>query len=453
MQEQHLELRHTQKLILTPALKLSLKVLQLPILELKEYLEQELEQNPLLEIKEETEEEDSFNMEDWSNYVGKDYRVIRREKEEDKPYESLLKNKYTLQEHLLWQLRLLEISSEDYRIGEYIIGNINDDGYLTMVPSEIAEKYYIPHEKINKVLTLIQGFEPVGVGAGNLRECLQIQLRAKNEKNGIAWKIVTEFWDDFQKGKFNDIASKLNLHIQEIYEVSKIISKLEPKPGREVNEDEVRYIIPDVTVEKRDDGKYLITINNQGIPMLQISKFYKQYLTRKDIKAEEKNFINEKFKLATWLIKSIEQRKKTLYEVTRVIVEKQKEFLEKGIEFFKPLSLREVSSEINVHESTVSRVTTNKYMQTPRGIFSFKYFFNVRLDSVQGEGVSTTLVKDILKNIVEGEEKNKPLSDSKIVNLLFEKGINASRRTIAKYRKELGILPASKRKVMSNIFK
>lgn len=455
-QEQRLDLKHTQKLILTPALQQSLKILQLPIMELKEYVKEELEQNPLLELteKEETEdlekEEDSFNMEDWAEYLTKNDDRLEGEKKEDKNYENLLKNKNTLEENLLWQLKLSDISREEYETGEGIIGNINQDGYLTVSTLEIAEKLELDEEKVKKVLSLIQTFEPIGIGARDLRECLLIQMKNKNLQNTIAWEIISNLWDDFQKGRFEDIAQKLGVNLKEIYNATSEISKLEPKPGGEISEEVVKYIIPDVTVEKMGDGRYSIVINKEGIPNLRINRLYKKYMLKKDMLQEERNFIKEKFKSAINLIRAIHQRKKTLYKVTNAIIEKQKDFLERGIEYLKPLGLKEISKEVGMNESTISRVTADKYIQTQKGIFSFKYFFNVKLNKIEGEGISSTSVKDIVKNITE-EDKDNVLTDSKIVKILFERGINISRRTVAKYREGLEILPVSKRKIFNKI--
>lgn len=457
--EQRLDLRHTQHLALTLSLQQSLKILQLPVIELKEYIDEELEKNPMLEMtdKEETvplkEDEDPFDIDKWTEYfqgnaTGGNYET---EKKEDINYENLVKNKITLEEHLLWQLQLSTLSKEDFAIGEAIIGNLNEDGYLTLPVLEIAEKLKVPVGKAEKVLLLIKTFEPAGVGARNLQECLIIQLKAKNQNDGIVWKIVSELWDDFEKGRFDVISGKLNVDIKEIYKAVVIISKLEPKPGREISNQDVRYIIPDVRVERFENGKYNILINNEGIPHLKINNFYNKRISEKGASAEEKNFMKEKLKSALWLIKAIQQRKKTLFKVTSAIIEEQKEFIEKGIEYLRPLKLKEISAKINMHESTVSRVTTNKYMLTPRGIFSFKYFFNVKLNNNEREeGVSSKSVKDIIKNIVEEDKENK-LSDSKIEKTLLEKGINISRRTIAKYREELDIPPVSKRKVISHL--
>jgi len=453
-QEQRLELKHTQKLILTPALQQSLKILQLPIVELKEYIEEELEQNPLLELteKEETNslEEDSFNADNLAEYLTEDDVEVEKESEESKSYENLLKNKNTLEEHLLWQLKLSDVSQDEYEIGESIIGNINQDGYLTVSTLDIAQKLGVDEEKVKKILFLIQSFEPIGVGARDLRECLMIQIKNNNQEGTIQWKIISDFWDDFQKGKFEDIAKKIKIRLEEVYKAIGEISKLEPKPGREISEGVIRYIIPDVIVEKRGDGKYSIIINNEGIPHLRVSRFYKKYLLQKDVSPEGKSFIKEKIKSALNLIKAMHQRRETLFKITSAIIEKQKEFLEKGIEYLKPLSLKEISKEVGMHESTVSRVTTNKYIQTPKGIFSYRFFFNVKIKKVEGEEVSSKSVKDVIKNIIE-EDKENILTDSKIMKILLERGINISRRTVAKYREELGILPASKRKMLNNL--
>ena len=453
MAGQNLELRTTQKLVLSQALRLSLKILQLPIMELKEHIEEELEQNPMLELVDLGQEKpdavkDTPTVEEWSEYLSRDeVNAGEYEKKEDKTYESLISNKYSLEEHLVWQLRLSDISQEDYVLGEKIIGEINGDGYLRVAPEELVARLSSNLEDVSRIVSLIKSFEPIGVGAFDLKECLLIQLKAKGQAESLAARIISACWEEFEKGKFKDIAEKLNASQAEVGEAVKIISKLEPHPGREIESEEVRYIVPDVIIEKDENGKNKILLNNQGMPRLGINRIYEKLLKSGTATEQEKKFMDEKLKAAIAVIKSIEERKKTLFKVTKAIVGRQQEFLDKGIEFLKPLTLKEISDEIGMHESTVSRVTANKYVQAPGGIFAFRHFFNVRLDKGEGGSVSSASVKEMIKNIIGEEDKDAPLSDGKIALMLQEKGISVKRRTVAKYREGEKIMTAAQRAI------
>ncbi|MEI7904038.1 MAG: RNA polymerase factor sigma-54 [Candidatus Firestonebacteria bacterium] len=450
MTGQNLELRITQKMVLSQSLLQSLKILQLPVMELKEYIEEELEQNPMLELAEKTEknekESEAPTAEEWNEYLSRDeVNAGEYEKKEDRSYESLAGNRYSLEEHLVWQLRLSDINQEDYTLGEKLIGELNEDGYLRASADELAVRLNAPAPDIKRVIALIQALEPVGVGAFDLKECLLIQLKAKGLKDSISWKIVTDCWGEFEKGKFREIAEKLKAEQAEVGEAVRIISKLEPKPGREIESEEVRYIVPDVIIEKDENSGYRILLNNQGMPRLELNRVYQKLLKSGSPGGKEKKFLEEKLKAAIAVIKAIEERKKTLFKVTRAIVGRQSEFLEKGIEHLKPLTLKEISEEIGMHESTVSRVTANKYVQAPGGIFAFRHFFNVKLDRGEGGPISSASVKEMIKNIIGEENKRTPLSDGKIAEILQGKGISVQRRTVAKYREEVKILTAAQR--------
>jgi RNA polymerase sigma-54 factor len=262
---------------------------------------------------------------------------------------------------------------------------------------------------------------------------------------------VTDYWEDFERGHLDKVAEKEKVEMKEIYRAVETVSKLEPKPGREVSTSDVRYIVPDVIVEKDENDGYRLSINNEGVPFLRISKFYREMSRKKTITSEEKNFLKDKFASAVWLINSIGQRKKTLLKVTGAIIEAQKEFLENGLDFLKPLALKEISEKVGMHQSTVSRVTAGKYVQTPKGIFPFRFFFNVKIEKGEGEqGVASRTVKEAIKNIAE-EDKDCNMSDSRIQSVLNDRGFKVSRRTVAKYREELKIMPAAKRKILGNM--
>ena len=447
---QRLEIKNTQKLVLSQALRQSLKILQMPVLELKDYLEEELEQNPMLEQRELLEkpekESDTPTIEEWGDYLPRDEvnpgPSARGESASgpEKP-----KGGYSLEEHLVWQLRLSAADDADYSIGEKIISAINEDGYLTVSLEELCRSEGVSAEDAGRVLGIIQGFEPTGVGAKSLKECLLIQIAAAGKEGSLAHRIVSLVWEDFQKGRFDNIAAALKASPAEVSEAVRFISGLEPKPGREYSREEVRYIVPDVILEKEADGSWRIILNNQGMPSLRINRAYEAAIRSGKATPEEKKFLEEKFRSAIAVLRSIDERKKTLIRVTRSIIDKQKDFLEKGIEYLKPLTLKEVSGELGLHESTVSRVTANKYIQTPAGTFAFRHFFDVKLSSGAGESVSSGSVKQMIRIMIETEEGNAPLTDGAVASELAAKGIRLSRRTVAKYREEMKILAAGQR--------
>ena len=464
--DNRLDLRQSQRLVLSPALQQSLKILQLPAVELKEYIDEELEKNPALETAEKevelpnvdaVAEDGSFDMEKIAEHLERESTADYGEAERDRNlrretnYENTARNSYSLEEHLLWQLQLSAVDEADYKIGEYLIGNINDDGYLLTTISEAALALMVSEEKVNEVLKLVQSFEPTGVGAQGLSECLQIQLKAKGGEGTLAWKLVTVYWEDFEKGHLDRIAEKEKVPMPELYRAVEAVSKLEPKPGGEVSDSEVRYIVPDVLVEKDENGGYRISINNEGVPFLKISKFYREMSRKKTLTGEEKKFLKDKFASAVWVINAIGQRKKTLLKVTGAIIEAQKDFLEYGIDSLKPLALKEISEKVSLHQSTVSRVTAGKYVMTPKGIFPFRFFFNVKIEKGEGEpGIAARTVKDAIKDIVKADREG-TMSDSRIQIALDERGFRVSRRTVAKYREELKLLPAAKRKILGSM--
>ena len=461
-------LKFSQQLVMTPQLQQAIKLLQLSRLELEELVTAELTENPLLEeeapslegrekqeIAEKKEEklvegDDNF---DWQSYV-ESYSTpsipgssLKPALEEAPIYENIASKKDTLTDHLHWQLKLSDLNEEEQNIGAYIIGNLNDDGYLTMNIDEIIEREKWEKPLVEKVLKKIQSFDPVGVASITLQDCLLAQIELFEIEDPLVSNIVKFHLNDLQNRNYAAISKALKVPQESIVEAVKVIHELEPKPGRSYSSYEAHYITPDVYIYKIGED-YVIVLNEDGLPKLKISAFYRNLLKTKDASTLTKDYIQDKLRSAIWLIRSIHQRQRTIYKVTESIVKFQKEFLDKGLRFLKPMVLRDVAADIGMHESTVSRVTTNKFVHTPRGIFELKYFFNTSVSRTEGEDIAAESVKHILKEIVAQEDPKQPFSDQKLVDLLKEKNINIARRTIAKYRDMLGILPSSKRKKM-----
>ncbi len=450
-----------QRLVMTPRLQQALKLLQMPTLELQQVLKQEILQNPLLEevddILDNPEEEDDEKKEeldkkddeeDWGDFYdtawnsGGNAEVERR----DDFVERVPIAKQTFSEYLMSQLRLSTEDEKVREIGAYIIGSLDDSGYLTTSIEDIARTFKVEESEVEKALSIIQTFDPVGIGARELRECLLIQLKAKDLEDSMAARIVRDYFDEFKQKKYLDLSKKLKISTKEIQTQASVIGMLNPKPGLEILAENPHYVIPDLVVERVGE-KYVVYINDRNVPRLRISQSYKEELQRNPgISSETKDFIQGRLKNAKWLIQTIEQRRKTMIKVMQSIVEEQKEFFDKGAKALRPLTLQQVASQIDMHESTVSRVTTNKYVQTPRGVFELKYFFSPSLGTVTGEEVSAKSAKVKIQNIIAKENTEKPLSDQKIADILEKDGLIIARRTVAKYREQLGILPARHRK-------
>ncbi len=474
--EQRLELKLAQKLILTPQLQQSIKLLQLPLLELSQDINQELMNNPLLEEGADREpegnatsgtsqDEEKFQQpsEDTEaplekifgfttdNYFeeresdGRDFGYFGEATEETlSPFERNTA-KADLYEHLLWQLRLSSIPAALGKAAEIIINNLNDDGYLQASMDEIANNADVDTETAENALTYIQAFDPSGVGARNLQECLLLQLEPLGLKNTLVEEILTNCFKDLEGKKYKQLSTKLKIPIDDVLSAIKIIEGLEPRPGRNYSSDEPIHIIPDVYVEE-SEGKFIITLNDEGIPRLRLSNYYRKLLTnKKSLGTEEKQFLEEKLRSAIWLLRSLDQRNKTIYRVTESILKFQEDFFRKGARFLKPLNLKDVAEDLGMHESTISRVTSNKYIQCPQGLLNFRYFFSNAVQSSTGD-ISSSIVKDMIKKIVYEEDTSRPLNDQKIVDMLKEKGISVARRTAAKYREELKIPSHLKRK-------
>ncbi len=472
--ETRLDLKLTQKLILTPQLQQAIKLLQLPQLELTQAINQELIQNPFLEeVQEEPQvttpqaEQENNSTETADDMViplekmmrfmvddyfeergcdGRDLGYFNPGIEAPPSFEQFTSSSTTLYDHLNWQLRLADLSEEEKEIAEAIIGNIDENGYLKAPLEEIAEITNQPVEKVEKVLRIVQDLDPPGVGARNLKECLLLQIKALGLEGTLVEKIVQNNLRELEKKNYKAIVKQYNATLEDVMMAVSIINELDPKPARNFASHETNYIVPDVFVERTEDG-FKITLNDEGIPRIRLNSYYRKLLmNQKDLTKEERKFLNEKLRSAMWLIKSLDQRNRTIYKVTESIVKFQREFFEKGKDYLKPLNLKTVAEDINMHESTVSRVTLNKYLACEHGIFSFRYFFSSALRNKQGDEVSSTIVKEMIKKIIEQEDPKKPYSDQKIADILKKQNIKIARRTVAKYREELKIPSHSKRK-------
>lgn len=470
-------LKLSQRIIMTPQLQQAIKFLQLSRLELCQTINHEMEANPLLEeapvdeveekAEEEGKKEEPVNKEeplrevrvketiredfDWDSYIS-EYNTAwassPHEDTEDRPsFESLIAPKTNLYSHLSWQLQVSELDETQRGIGGYIIGNIDSDGYLQDSIDNIMRETQQSREEVLRVLEIIHEFDPIGVGARDNRECLLIQLRFQGLGGSIAEKIVTDHMKQLEKRRYSQIARSLGVPLDKVLDAISVIAFLEPKPGRFYNDEDTIYITPDVYVYKMGD-EFMIFLNEDGLPKLRISSFYRETLAKKDdLSRPTREYIREKLKGASWLIKSIHQRQRTIYKVTESIVKFQRDFFESGPAHLKPMVLRDVAEDIQMHESTVSRVMNNKYMYSPFGIFELRYFLNSGIQSVDGaDKVGSLSVKERIKEIIRGEDKAKPFSDQEIVRILKRLNIDIARRTVAKYREMLGILPSSQRK-------
>jgi RNA polymerase sigma-54 factor len=459
----HQGLHLKQQLVMTQRLQQALKLLQVPTLELEQILRQELQANPLLEEIDPTEEaeeeeaaaeatEDASEAEaeepiDWDEYFKDGFRAAATEQDfedEDqleKPPVYVPSGQQTLREQLL----LVLDDPLERKIGEYIIGCLNSDGYLACSLQEIAAFFEVDVEPVEKVLDVIQEFDPPGVGARNLQECLLLQLKAKGQSDSPEAEIISKHFEALKTRKFGDIAREMKITPREVQVIAERIGELDPKPGMTTAGEGARAIVPDLVVEKVDD-EYVVYLNDSNLPRLRVSLAYEGQLGGKRRDQDAAQFIDEKKRYAEWIIKTIEQRRRTMIKVMEAIVAEQREFFEHGAIALRPLTLQQVASVIGMHESTVSRVTRQKYVQTPRGVFPLKYFFSAGLDTQGGEEVAAKAVKLMIKEIVEAENPARPLSDKRIVDLLEKRGLKIARRTVAKYREQLGILNARMRK-------
>lgn len=457
----NLKLEQTQKLIMTPELQQAISLLQLSSMELHAFVQDELLSNPVLEIDEgeesekKTEEasdkgEHEKDAIDWDEYL-KDQgheplpSINFRQTDEAPTYDHYLSKEPSLQEHLLFQLGLCSLTQTEKRIGEFLIGNIDHNGYLKGEISEFAILLGVDLGEIIALLETIQKFDPMGVGARNLQECLLLQLQERTNIHPLAKKIIAEYLGDVADNKFKKIAAALQVDVATVQEAVDYIRTLDPKPGRLIGDiRDVRYVVPDVTIEKVS-GEYVVLVNEHATPRLTVNSYYRSLLCKED-ESGTNTFIKSRLDSALWLLRSIEQRRLTLFRVTECIVEMQQGFFEEGIKHLKPMTLRQVADEVGVHESTVSRATSNKYAQTPRGLFPLKFFFASGVEDFHGTSVSSESVKSHMKELINAENEFRPLSDQKLMELLAKRGIIVSRRTVAKYREELSIPSSNKRK-------
>jgi len=477
-------LKLTQQLIMTPQLQQAIKLLQLSRLDLMDAVNQEIEENPLLEevvsdedpeaekkiepeqteegVREEaplverteelTGEGDGRQEFDWDSYL-EDYGpmgVTYDRKEGTAPaWDNLTAAKASLTDHLVWQLRLTRFSDEERRIAEQIIGNLDPNGYLTATPEEIATLEKVEQAFVEEVLKKVQEFDPPGIAARDLKECLLIQAHLLGNAKPLVEKIILGHMKDLEVKNYLHIARKLKVTLDDVMAAVVIITNMDPKPGSVYNEERIQAIVPDVYVVKSGDD-YKVTLNDDGLPRLRISNFYREIMggMGSGSRAENgKKYIKERVQSATWFIKSIQQRQKTIYRVAESIVRYQKEFFDEGISFLKPLILRDIADDVEMHESTISRVVTNKYMHTPRGLFEMKYFFGSSIHRAGGEDVAAKSVQEEIRRLIKEENHQKPLSDQEIAKSLHRtSGITIARRTVAKYREMMGVLPSSRRK-------
>src|SRR5438045_3923194 len=462
-QSQNLSLQQ----VLAPQLQQSLLILQAPLLELRNLVQQEMETNPVLEElatepdeKEEakpasTDEEFKAEFDqlaklddEWRDYMAQSSSYSGRSQEaEDKRqfFFDSIATQETLQQHLMGQLNQTPLNANDRKTAELIIGNLDDNGFLTSTPEEMALNTGIPKEDFENMLTLIQSFHPPGVGARDLRECLLIQLKREGRQNSLEYKIVADHMQDLGKRRFPEIARRIGIGVEQVQKCANSIAQLDPRPGAIFAEAPKNYVLPDVTVEKVN-GTYQVILNGEQIPHLRISNTYKDIMAQDRNGSEVKDYIRDKFRSGKFLIKSIHQRQQTISNIAHEIVKRQLDFFDKGSAFLKPMTMVQIADAVGVHETTVSRAISGKYMSTPQGVFEMKYFFTPGYQTATGESMSNTSVKEAILDLVKNEEGNAPLSDKEIVEILSKRGTPIARLTVAKYRTELNILPSNMRR-------
>jgi len=474
-----------QDLKINPRLYQAMDLLYMPLLDLQQHLKQELLNNPFLDLVEEEEEEDGEEVEveatteeeekapeegiDWEEILldGFDTGGHREEREEREHYEPITVDTRDLGDHLRDQVALLELTPRERLLADEFIGNVNDDGYLAatvaevvailndVVTSALEESWeeelegdmpLYTIEEGESMLATIQTLDPPGVGARDLKECLLLQLREAGLQQSVPYRLVRDCFDELINHRWSEISKRFGISAGDVQSAADEIAKLDPKPGLRFSARDDNYIIPDLVVDKIDD-KYHVFLNDANLPRLKLSRAYQEIARdKKKFDGENKEFISSKLNSANWMIQAIEQRRQTMLKVMNYIVERQREFFEKGVQYLKPLTLREVAEVISMHESTVSRVTNEKFVQTPRGVLPLKFFFSSGLATADGEDVSARGIKAQLQKLVEDEDPRHPLTDQAIVNILRESGVQIARRTVAKYRDQLGVLPARMRK-------
>lgn len=490
------QVKLSQQLVMTPQLQQAIKLLQLNRLELQTLVQQELQENPVLEeamdgeeatpaeLSDETpdydapeaatsaevaeltnavsepepavggeEPSDAAKMDDidWESYLNSNPQQTGLDginhSEDDRPsLEATLTGKQTLTDHLEWQLHLADFDEEETAAAEWVLGNIDDDGYLRSTTEELARQSGKDEELIERTILKVQGFDPIGVGARDLRECLLLQIEAEGIEDALAIEIVRDHIDLLRKRDFRGLAKATGVPIEEIGAAARIVGTLEPWPGRAFGGDDPVYITPDIYLHKIGD-EFHVMLNEDGLPKLRINGMYRDVLTRGNgVEKDTKEYVHEKVRAAMWLIKSIHQRQRTIYKVMQSIITHQREFFDNGVQYLKPLNLADVADDIGMHESTVSRVTTNKYVHTPQGIFELKYFFNSGVGRFEGDSVSSETVKEKIRKIIASEDTRRPLSDQRIAEMLKVADIDIARRTVTKYREAMNVLSSTKRR-------
>jgi RNA polymerase sigma-54 factor len=491
--EQKLRLKLAQRLVMTPSLQQAIKLLQLSRLELEEALSEEILENPILDVEEPQDElpqidgepeeaadagtteaaagteadsppseEETYNDIDveafFADYLG-DVRpegpsMVSYSPDSEVPLENVVSAAPGLYDHLLWQLHLMDCSPDLLEVAEFIIGNLDEHGFLRADDDEILRATGVGGSDLAEALAVVRSLDPPGIASRNLQECLIAQIDqlaadpADDEESALLQlvrQIVADHWHDFLHQRWEPLAAAVGCGVSDLKPVLEVIHRLEPKPGRIYTQERNQYIEPDVYVRKVD-GEYTITLNDDGLPRLRINSRYARMLEGKVLDPQVSDYLREKMRNAVWLMKSIDQRQRTIYKVAQSIVAFQRGFLDQGIEHLKPMVLRQVAEDIGMHESTISRVVSNKYMHTPRGLYPMKFFFHSGVDSARGENVSSVVVKERIRKLIEAEDPAKPLSDSKIMRMLQREGIRLARRTVAKYREEMFIPSSDKRK-------
>lgn len=472
-----MSMKLSQQLRMTPQLQQAIKLLQLSRVEMEEEIRKELTENPVLEEIQDTSDDDPAAKNqlaeelkaveaqvtgdsdprkqdefEWENYVENLYKPPQNTgaeiNDEIMNYENIISATQTLSDYLIWQTSLFGFNEEEESLVSILISYVDDDGYLSTPVEDIAKEEGVEAKDLTEMIPFLHEFDPPGVGARNLKECLLIQAKHLQEDTPDLVKIIENHLGDLEKKNYPAIAKTLNMGVEEAVQISKIILDMEPKPGRAFVPNDTQFITPDVYVYKVGED-YVVSLNEDGLPRLRISNLYRNLLQgneKGDSGKSTHDYVQEKLRSAIWLIKSIHQRQRTIYKVAESIVKHQTEFFNKGPAFIRPMILRDIANDIGMHESTVSRVTTSKYMHTPRGIYELKFFFNSGISRTDGDSVASESVKIKIKEMVDKEDAKNPLSDQKIVEILKKDGIDIARRTVAKYREMLRILPSSKRK-------
>ena len=450
--------------VLAPQLQQSLIILQAPMLELRNIVQQELQTNPVLEEEageptpeEEARQEDDFKEEfdqlakldeEWREYMAQSSSYNSRSEDDEERRQFFfdsIANQETLQQHLIGQLSGTGMTPSDKRLAELIIGNIDDNGFLQINPDEMSANTGVPAADLHRLLTVIQSFHPAGVGAVDLRDCLLIQLRRLGKENTLEYQIIQRFLDELGKRRYPEISRRLGVTVDQVQQAAYSIATLDPKPGAIFAPDPNNYVLPDVSVEKIGE-KYTVMLNGEQIPHLRISNTYKDLMAQGGSGGDVKDYIRDKIRSGKFLIKSIHQRQQTISNIANQIVSRQQEFLDNGTAFLRPLTMVQIAEAVGVHETTVSRAISGKYMSTPQGVFEMRYFFTPGYQTANGESMSNTSVKEAILDLIKAESAMHPLSDKDIVSILSERGIPIARRTVAKYRNELSILPSNMRK-------